>query len=266
MLRSRFTSRSWCWVSSLAGVLLLASAGFGGADESAEKATVQLSAGDEVAAVPGEPIRVELAVRSTVPLAGVQATVRYDARGLIPGDPKLTERSAHMTVTHAVSEGKMILLVYSPEARKIPPGDGPVLDLCFTRTAGTRGLDEVRVENVILASPEAEAIPVVVRSSAISVGARTPTSCRLVQNYPNPFNPETAVGYELPEEGYVSLTIFNLLGQEVCRLVDGQQEAGSYRVVWDGRNSKGEHVSGGVYFCVLTAGHTTATTKMLLLR
>lgn len=70
-----------------------------------------------------------------------------------------------------------------------------------------------------------------------------PTQFTLLQNYPNPFNPLTLIRYELPHSGNVSLKVFNTLGQELATLVQGQQDAGSYEVKFDGSG-----LATGVYF------------------
>ena len=93
-----------------------------------------------------------------------------------------------------------------------------------------------------------------------------PSTTRLVQNYPNPFNPATQIAYELPEAGEVRLTIYNALGQEVRVLAQGRQEAGYYRVTWDGKDAAGRQVSSGLYFYRLTSGSFAETRKMLLLK
>lgn len=88
-----------------------------------------------------------------------------------------------------------------------------------------------------------------------------PAAFELKQNYPNPFNPSTTIEYRLPVQGFVSLRIFNVLGQEVHTLVSGQQNPGEHRVVFDGAN-----LPGGVYFFRLDAGGFSQTRKFLLLR
>ena len=66
-----------------------------------------------------------------------------------------------------------------------------------------------------------------------------PTRFALGQNYPNPFNPGTVIPYQLAMDGYVRLEVFNLLGQRVATLVDGEQVAGAYAVPWDARMGRG---------------------------
>ena len=91
-----------------------------------------------------------------------------------------------------------------------------------------------------------------------------PKKFDLAQNYPNPFNPETEIGYTMPSDGTLELAVYNLLGQKVVTLVDGQATAGEHIATWDGTDDAGQPVSAGVYFCQLRAGGQTAVSKMIL--
>jgi len=93
-----------------------------------------------------------------------------------------------------------------------------------------------------------------------------PEGFSLFQNYPNPFNPETVITYSLPQQTEVNLTVFNLLGQMVFKLVDKKQDAGSYTVQWNGMSSNGLAAASGVYIYKLSAADFSTTRKMLLLR
>ncbi|MCH7955814.1 MAG: T9SS type A sorting domain-containing protein [Candidatus Marinimicrobia bacterium] len=88
-----------------------------------------------------------------------------------------------------------------------------------------------------------------------------PLSYTLYQNYPNPFNPVTSINYILPKESMTTLTIYNLLGQEVAKLVNRVQSAGIYSIKWNASN-----VSTGVYFYKLQSGDFVQTRKMVLLK
>lgn len=93
-----------------------------------------------------------------------------------------------------------------------------------------------------------------------------PTDFALKQNYPNPFNPETQIAYSLPEPSFVTLEIYNMMGQRVRTLHEGTKAAGEHMVLWDGTDDSGARVASGIYLYRLTAGTETATRKMLLLK
>jgi hypothetical protein len=100
-------------------------------------------------------------------------------------------------------------------------------------------------------------------SSVVSVteGQVIPEGFQLEQNFPNPFNPSTKIEFNLPQAEFVSLKVFNSLGQVIATIVNGPREAGNYSVTWNA----GLFPS-GVYFYQITAGPFVKTRKLLLLR
>lgn len=88
-----------------------------------------------------------------------------------------------------------------------------------------------------------------------------PQALRLEQNFPNPFNPVTEIRFELAQSENVSLVVYDLLGREAAVLARGYREAGKHQVLWDGGGS-----ASGVYLCVLRAGTSIETRRMMLLR
>ena len=92
-------------------------------------------------------------------------------------------------------------------------------------------------------------------------GSKIPLTFALRQNYPNPFNPSTTIEYQIPNQSFVSLKIFDLLGREVATLVDEMNQAGIHSVKWDA-----SVFSSGIYFYRLSAGSYSATKKLILLR
>ena len=100
----------------------------------------------------------------------------------------------------------------------------------------------------------------------VSEGSVVPSGYSLSQNYPNPFNPETTIRYDLPEEGTIRLFLYNLSGQKIRTLVEGERPAGTYSVTWDGRDDAGRDVASGVYLCRMESGGLSTVRKMLLVR
>ncbi|MBC8182359.1 right-handed parallel beta-helix repeat-containing protein [candidate division KSB1 bacterium] len=88
----------------------------------------------------------------------------------------------------------------------------------------------------------------------------------LEQNYPNPFNPETEICFQLPEDVNVTLSIYNMLGQRVCTLIDKQMQTGYHSIKWDGRNDFRTMVASGVYLYVIHAGKFYNVKKMVLMQ
>jgi hypothetical protein len=93
-----------------------------------------------------------------------------------------------------------------------------------------------------------------------------PEAYLLSQNYPNPFNPVTNISYGLPKESFVTITVYNIMGQKVTELVNEVRHAGYHTVVWNSANLAGEPVSSGVYVYIITAGDYHAVKKMILMK
>ncbi len=93
-----------------------------------------------------------------------------------------------------------------------------------------------------------------------------PESYALEQNYPNPFNPSTSIKFSVKEAGVVQLSIYNLHGQEVRTLVNGQINAGFHSVNWDGKDARGQLVPSGVYLYKLRVNGFSQTRKMIFMK
>jgi hypothetical protein len=85
-------------------------------------------------------------------------------------------------------------------------------------------------------------------------------------NFPNPFNPTTTISYNLPASGKVKLGVYNLRGQLVRTLVNEAKSAGDHKVVWDGKDERGNTMSSGIYFYRLDTGKHSETRKMMLMK
>ena len=93
-----------------------------------------------------------------------------------------------------------------------------------------------------------------------------PNSYKLYPAYPNPFNPETTISYDLPEQTFVDITIYDIMGKKVCTIVNVLQSAGHKSIIWNAKDDYGIAVSAGLYIFQVQAGDFIQTKKMILVK
>jgi hypothetical protein len=167
----------------------------------------------------------------------------------------------------------------NPDSGMVAAGDSVVV----TVTMNTVGIPDDTTYDVLIViasndmvNPEEDVIArlIVGPSTGIGGGGNSsgtlPKVFAMAQNYPNPFNPSTSIQYDVPA-GYgegvdVQLKIFNIRGQLVTTLVDGEKKPGSYMVHWNGMDDEGRVMGSGVYIYRLKAGSFTSVRKMVISR
>ncbi|MCK4428289.1 MAG: T9SS type A sorting domain-containing protein, partial [candidate division Zixibacteria bacterium] len=162
----------------------------------------------------------------------------------------------------------------------IQPSESKTLNLTFDRLSYPQGIYQA---NLIIKSRDKnhELDPIEIPltlciDTTTSVDLEEdprPVTFTLFQNYPNPFNPSTNIPFTVHGSQFMvhspihtTLKIYNILGQKVRALVDEPKEAGTYQVIWDGKDDRGKDVASGIYFYQLTAGDYKETKKMTLIR
>ena len=98
-------------------------------------------------------------------------------------------------------------------------------------------------------------------SKVVNVEVGVPMEYSLAQNYPNPFNPSTSIEYTVPSNEYVTLKVYDVLGNTVSTLVNENKEAGKYNVMFDASN-----LTSGIYFYSIQAGKFNQVKKMMLVK
>jgi len=93
-----------------------------------------------------------------------------------------------------------------------------------------------------------------------------PNKFSVEQNYPNPFNPETSIRFSIPQTSYVTIKIYDMLGQEIKSLVNREFKAGTFTMNWKGNDNFGRKVSSGTYIYRVVNGNNVSTKKMVLLK
>ncbi len=126
--------------------------------------------------------------------------------------------------------------------------------------ARTKDPEAISIEQVTLVG-----VDYVVAKAVVEVQKAIPAEYALSQNYPNPFNPVTTIDFNLPEDGMVKISVFNLLGQEVRTLVSSRLEAGSYKTTWNSLDNNGRKVSTGMYFYRLQVDSKIVSMKKMVL-
>ena len=225
---------------------------------------------------------------ATAPLVGNALTSGADAGVVDDSSPGEIEYSVNFTdLWGHPGEGQLVLWdIYNRSAESVSVlgiGTIPPHGSAFVRnTTDADGNSSIEVDAEIVSflsitastateNAAGKALDLAIDFSAAWAAAKplaaVPLANSLSQNYPNPFNPETTIRYDLSRDAIVSLTIYNITGQVVRKLVDGESlAAGQYQAVWDGRSESGASVASGMYFYLLHAGDYVAKRKMVLLR
>jgi len=161
-----------------------------------------------------------------------------------------------LDLSTAAHDGRFRGLLISYERETIPLGVATPL-----RLSNDPNL-QVALEQVDAADAEGQSLLVQFKADE----AALPRSCALHQNSPNPFNPTTQIEFDLAAPGRVTLAVYNILGQEVIRLTDGEFAAGHHQVTWNGRDRDGRPAASGVYLYRIAAGDFQASRKMVLMK
>ena len=239
----------------------------------AQRAAIVEISGDAWTNVSGTSAAPQVAltgieVGDTTPVLGLRGSIVNEGTGLKAGGFRVTVKNlstgkAVATVTASDEAGYRSTVVDIGTGRAATVGD--ILEISAQSPNPFIGVEPLRytvtaedVKRGLIQLPELIAYEI-------------PAETELLANYPNPFNPETWIPYRLAEDAFVTLTIYDQIGQVVRTLDVGHRIAAVYQsrskaIYWDGRNEFGEPVVSGVYFYHLSAGDYSATRKMVILK
>ncbi len=212
-------------------------------------------------------INITIDITNTIPVAGLQLTLKYDPDIFTPSNPQTTERSKGFELASNSNSGELTILVYNLSGMTIESGTGAVINIPLNITSPCDATLELK--DVILAAEDASPIPTEIQNGSLTMNP-IPKIYGLSQNYPNPFGDKTEIRYQLPENSKVNLSIYNCAGQLVRELVNEEQKAGYYVARWDSRDNNGKRVVSGIYFYRIMAekkdNKYTTTKKLILIR
>jgi hypothetical protein len=228
---------------------------------------------------PGKDFDVNVVVDQVTNLLGVSFELLYSPTTLV--DPQSAESGSFLGndviffPSIDKNAGKISIGVTRKASQGGVSGSGAVakIKMRVSSQALKGQAITLTLQNAAANDPDGASIQLSITPSTpvvVSVTSRRnktlPTAFALYANTPNPFNPSTEISYDLPELSEVHIEIFDVLGKRVRMLVSERQPAGSYYVIWDGRDENGQTVASGVFIYQLRAGKFVQSRKMLLLR
>jgi len=198
---------------------------------------------------------------------GIQFDLSADMSSLLFGSPLLNElQEGVMINSHTLEDGSTRVLAVNMTGGLLGFSADGFITVPVTINAGRSERVKVDISGVQLIGQDGQNIPVHAKGDGSVALELIPMQYALYQNFPNPFNPVTEIQFDVPDVSVVDMVVYNLMGQQVRRLVNGELQAGYHRVVWDGLNDRGEPVSTGVYIYSLTSPSFHNTKKMVLLK
>jgi DNA-binding beta-propeller fold protein YncE len=217
----------------------------------------------------GLPTGVTHNLLNEFPASSPLAGGLFTAEGIVSGKVSLgglAQGTPDMFFVYELTAGGPTWMKMMMTAGMVAPGDNSDMPM---RIYGIEEGSDTAFVVIQTNDPAAPVINVEVHKTMVTGLedlTQMPTSFDMAQNYPNPFNPTTTIKYQLPKVSDVKLVIYNILGQQVRTLLNGQIEAGYHSVVWDGRNETGQSVASGIYIYRFEAGDFQKTMKLLILR
>jgi hypothetical protein len=198
---------------------------------------------------------------------GIQFDLSADMSSLLFGSPLLNElQEGVMINSHTLEDGSTRVLAVNMNGGLLSFSADGFITVPVMINAGRGERVKVDISEVQLIGQDGQNIPVHAKGDGSVALELIPMQYVLYQNFPNPFNPVTEIQFDVPDVSVVDMVVYNLMGQQVRRLVNGEIQAGYHRVVWDGLNDRGEPVSTGVYIYSLTSPSFHNTKKMVLLK
>lgn len=254
---------------------------------------------DSVDAEPGEHVAVPIRLTgNNDAFSGAMVPIRFNESALsldsVSFAGSIVPNGFSSQVYHDSYSDGWIISVIPPIGATPPPSisdpEGVLCEAFFTVASplapGTYAIDSVNVDSMFsiggvemhfwrrmeFITPDARTLLPEFEPGQVFVRVTTgvgddlgptglPSDYALAQNYPNPFNPSTVIEYSLPQSGAVSLTVYNVLGQEVSTLVHGRLEAGVHRVTFDASG-----YPSGIYFYRLVYEGGSVTKKMTFVK
>jgi hypothetical protein len=215
---------------------------------------------------------LEVRLVNSVEVGGIQFSLRTSS-DLVLGSLDRSDRikeSNWIVSSFRICDSIVNVLILSDAGGTLSAGRGALVRIAYTESRPS-ALSSASLTKVMIADAHADSIGIQLENvtwsenSALAGNVNGTKIFELEQNFPNPFNPSTVITYRLNKSTLVQLSIYDIAGREVVRLIDRIQIAGEYRVEWNA-SKNGVRVATGLYFARLIAGNESQTRRMMLVK
>jgi len=234
---------------------------------------IEFAVSPSASGTPGYWASVEIEMANGVPVKGFQFNLvdLPDYLALDPSSVSGIGRAADWTVVGNDVNGQALFLGIHLAGNEIMPGAGPIIAFNYFVAPEAPVGEDIPIDFVNLIVASEGGIPLPSNGLPGMIGMTTsadeealPEVFALRQNYPNPFNPSTSIQFDIPEATDARLAIYNVIGQEIRTLTEGNVAPGVYEISWDGNDQYGNQVVSGVYFYRLTTSNGFMETRKLV--
>jgi hypothetical protein len=210
----------------------------------------------------GKRITITLSASGMKNVFSADIALSFNSAQLKVVEVKAAGAAMNASIAESKNDGSVRIFIASS---KVLQSDGDLVEITFEAAEDVRGTVKAPISFSRLYLNETN-VESQASESFITITGK-PAKFALEQNYPNPFNPTTTILYQVPENGqHVRINIYNLVGQQVRELINTTQDAGDYRVTWDGADDSGAKVASGVYIYRMSSGSFNSVKKMLMVK
>ena len=227
-------------------------------------------AGNNITVVRTATNTLEVQLANSEVVAGVQFSL-HTSSDVVLGALEHGDRtvgSDWIVASYKPNDSTINILILSTEQKDFSIGQGALVRFPVS-IINPLDKSNASLTNVMVTNSQADSLGVTISnlewSNKSNIAANNDSKSFLLgQNYPNPFNPTTRINYQLNKATQVRLSVYDITGREVNRLVDQYQPVGDYNVEWSSNTTSGQKLSSGIYFARLSADNESTTRKMIM--
>ncbi|MGD1046836.1 MAG: FlgD immunoglobulin-like domain containing protein [Bacteroidota bacterium] len=234
-------------------------------------AALSASAGNDLKVVRTSSNSLDVQLANSEQVTGIQFCIHTSSgimlKSVKPGTR--TVNSSWSVDSYLANDSTVNILILNVNQQSLANGSGTLASILFTM-AQPQEWNSVELKNVMVINGNGDSLGVTITNlewnnkTLLTTNTDEQRSFVLGQNFPNPFNPSTILTYRLNTAAQVRLSVYDITGREVSRLIDQYQYAGEYNVKWDSNSNNGQKMASGMYVARLNVDNSSVSRKMLL--